>query len=113
MLKCVFFRLGNNSKPKSLSKSKNICQKFRLNFFLISAKEKNFLIVDQNEGRRKNTSFSNTQLKQWFSTLRYARPGVDPTKLFFLHFFFFGVKLGHFTINKFFSVYNKNASLPL
>ncbi len=25
--------------------------------------------------------------------------GLDPTKLFFLHFFFFGVKLGHFTIN--------------
>jgi len=27
--------------------------------------------------------------------------GVDPTKLYFLHFFF-GVKLGHFIINKFF-----------
>jgi len=39
-------------------------------------------------------------------------PGVDPTKLFFLRFFFFGVKLGHFDINKFFSVCNKNASLP-
>jgi len=24
--------------------------------------------------------------------------GVDPTKLFFLRLFFFGVKLGHFTI---------------
>ncbi len=29
-------------------------------------------------------------------------PGVDPTKLFFLRIFFFGIKLGHFTINKFF-----------
>jgi len=38
--------------------------------------------------------------------------GVDPTKLFFRHFFFFRVKLGHFTINNFFSVCNKNASLP-
>jgi len=38
--------------------------------------------------------------------------GVDPAKLFFSVFFFFGVKLGHFTINKFFSVCNKNASLP-
>jgi len=28
--------------------------------------------------------------------------GVDPTKLFFLRFFSFGVKLGHFTINNFF-----------
>ncbi len=28
--------------------------------------------------------------------------GVDLTKLFFLRFFFFGVKLGHFTINIFF-----------
>jgi len=28
--------------------------------------------------------------------------GVDPTKLFFLCFFSFGVKLGHFTINKYF-----------
>jgi len=28
--------------------------------------------------------------------------GVDPTKLFFLRFFFFGIKLGHFTIQKFF-----------
>jgi len=37
---------------------------------------------------------------------------VNPTKLFFLCFFFFGIKLGHFTINKFFSVCNKNASLP-
>jgi hypothetical protein len=27
---------------------------------------------------------------------------VDPTKLFFLQYFFFGVKLGHFTINNFF-----------
>jgi hypothetical protein len=39
-------------------------------------------------------------------------PGVDPTKLFFLRIFFFGVKLGHFTINEFFSVCNKNTSLP-
>jgi len=31
-----------------------------------------------------------------------VKPGVDPTKLFFLRFFFFGVKLGHFTINIFF-----------
>jgi len=38
-------------------------------------------------------------------------PGVDPTKLFFLNFFFFGIKLGHFTIN-IFSICNKNASLP-
>ncbi len=38
-------------------------------------------------------------------------PGVDPTKLFFLRFFFFGVKLGYFTIN-IFSVCNKHASLP-
>ncbi len=30
------------------------------------------------------------------------RPGVDPTKLFFLRFFFFGIKLGHFDINIFF-----------
>jgi len=28
-------------------------------------------------------------------------PGADPIKLFFLHFFFFGVKLGHFTTNLF------------
>ncbi len=28
--------------------------------------------------------------------------GVDPTKLFFSTFFFFGVKLGHFTTNNFF-----------
>jgi len=28
--------------------------------------------------------------------------GVDPTKLFFLRFFFFGIKLGHFTIHNFF-----------
>jgi len=32
---------------------------------------------------------------------------------FFFVFFFFGVKLGHFTINTFFSVCNKNASLPV
>ncbi len=38
--------------------------------------------------------------------------GVDPTKLFFLRIFFFGIKLGHFTLNKFFSVCIKNASLP-
>jgi len=38
--------------------------------------------------------------------------GVDPTKLFFLHFFFFGIKLGHFSINNLFSVCNKNTSLP-
>ncbi len=31
---------------------------------------------------------------------------------FFSSFFFFGVKLGHFNINKFFSVCNKKASLP-
>ncbi len=29
-------------------------------------------------------------------------PGVNPTKLFFLRFFFFGIKLGHFSINIFF-----------
>jgi len=29
-------------------------------------------------------------------------PWVEPTKLFFLRFFFFGDKLGHFTINNFF-----------
>jgi len=29
-------------------------------------------------------------------------PGVDPTKLFFLCFLFFGVKLSHFPINNFF-----------
>jgi len=28
--------------------------------------------------------------------------GVDPTKLFFLRFFLFGIKLGHFSINNFF-----------
>jgi len=39
-------------------------------------------------------------------------PGVDPTKLFFLCFFPLGIKLGHFIINKFFSVCNKNACLP-
>jgi len=33
--------------------------------------------------------------------------GVDPTKLFFLRFFFFGVKLGHFTINNLFSYVTK------
>jgi hypothetical protein len=27
---------------------------------------------------------------------------ANPTKLFFLRFFFFGIKLGHFTINNFF-----------
>jgi len=42
----------------------------------------------------------------------YSGRGVDPTKLLFLCFFFFGVKLGHFTINNFFSLCNKNASLP-
>jgi len=31
---------------------------------------------------------------------------------FFFSIFFFGVKLGHFSINNFFSVCNKNASLP-
>ncbi len=31
---------------------------------------------------------------------------------FLLRFFFFGVKLGHFTINKCFSVCSKNTSLP-
>jgi len=31
-----------------------------------------------------------------------STPGVDPTKLFFPVFIFFGVKLGHFTINNFF-----------
>jgi len=31
---------------------------------------------------------------------------------FFSVFFFFGVKLGHFTINNFFSLCNENASLP-
>jgi len=40
-----------------------------------------------------------------------SHPGVDPTKKFFLCFFFFGIKLGHFAINNFFSVCNKNASL--
>jgi len=34
--------------------------------------------------------------------LRMKKPGVDPTKLFFLRFFFFGIKLGHFTLNNFF-----------
>jgi len=38
---------------------------------------------------------------------RIRPSGVDPTKLFF-----FTVKLSHFTINNFFSVSNKNASLP-
>jgi len=33
--------------------------------------------------------------------------GVDPTKLFFLHFFFFGIKLGHFTVNNFFLYVSK------
>jgi len=33
-------------------------------------------------------------------------------KTFFSSFFFFGIELGHFTTNKFFSVCNKNASLP-
>jgi len=32
----------------------------------------------------------------------FAGSRVNPTKLFFLCFFFFGVKLGHFTINIFF-----------
>ncbi len=36
------------------------------------------------------------------------RPVVDPTKLFFL----FAVKVGNFTTNKKFSVWNKQASLP-
>jgi len=44
--------------------------------------------------------------------LQKEGPGVDPTKLFFLRFFFFSVKLGYFTINNFFSLCNKNASLP-
>jgi len=35
-------------------------------------------------------------------TLAKLSPGVDPTKFFFLCFFFFGVKLGHFAINNFF-----------
>ncbi len=34
--------------------------------------------------------------------LRMKKPGVDPTKLFFLRFFFFGIKLGHFSIKIFF-----------
>jgi len=29
-------------------------------------------------------------------------PGYDPTKLFFLCYFFFGIKLGNFAINNFF-----------
>jgi len=44
-------------------------------------------------------------------TLIKLSPGVDPTKLFFLRIIFFGIKLGYFTINKMFSVCNKNASL--
>jgi len=36
------------------------------------------------------------------------RPGADPIKLFFLHILFFGVKVGHFTINYFF-LYVTNA----
>jgi len=36
-----------------------------------------------------------------------SNPGVDPTKLFFSSFFFFVVKLGHFTINKFFCMLQK------
>jgi len=34
-------------------------------------------------------------------------PGVDPIKLFFLRFFFFGIKLGHSTINNFFLYVSK------
>jgi len=45
-------------------------------------------------------------------SLDVTNPGVDPTKLFFLLFIFFVIKLGHFTINNFISVCNKNASLP-
>jgi len=37
----------------------------------------------------------------------YVYPGVDPTKLFILRFFFFGVKIGHFTINNFFQYVSK------
>jgi len=33
-------------------------------------------------------------------------------KTFFLRFLFFGVKLGHFTINEFISMCNKHESLP-
>ncbi len=34
-------------------------------------------------------------------SLDVTNPGVDPTKLFFLLFIFFVIKLGHFTINNF------------
>jgi len=37
-----------------------------------------------------------------FRNFNYETRGDDPIKLLFLHFFFFGVKLGHFTINNFF-----------
>ncbi len=46
--------------------------------------------------------------QQMWQTNGKESAGVDPTKLFFLHIFFFGILL---SIN-FFSVCNKNASLP-
>jgi hypothetical protein len=41
-------------------------------------------------------------LQTSFSNFLKLQTGDDPIKLFFLRFFFFGVKLGHFTINNFF-----------
>jgi len=57
------------------------------------------------------TKITKALSQQMLQTNGKESAGVDPTKLFFLRIFFFGIKLGHFTINKFFSVCNKNESL--
>jgi len=40
--------------------------------------------------------------KLYVNMLVKSTTGVDPTKLFIFRFFFFGVKIGHFTFNNFF-----------
>jgi len=59
------------------------------------------------EREKKKSTFRISKSWRVFTTANlFAQvcftPRVDPTKIFFLRFFFFGVKLGHFTINNFF-----------
>jgi len=68
--------------------------------------------LDGSKFLEQSFHFFNCYFKQKIYIKGIFLPGVDLTKLFFLRFFFFRIKLGHSTINNFFSVCIENASLP-
>jgi len=82
------------------------CQVIKVYPILVHSiiEEKKFENTGSQIGHTKKKYLKKKFLKDW------AQESILPN-FFFLRFFLFGIKLGHFSTNNFFSVCNKNASL--